>query len=398
MPTPDQSRLRAVVEHLQAIERPSASAGERRAAEWLRERFAGHGLEARVEEEPATGSFAIPVALLCAAGATAGLSRRARPLAGLAGLAAAAGIADDVSGGPHLFRRLLPRRTTCNVVAEAGDPDAAETVVFVAHHDAANGGLVFNPGPTRWIADTFPAWYAEQETSPPLMRLVVAGPALAGLGALLGRRGLRRVGGWMAFTSLLAVGDIAARSVVPGANDNLAAVAVLVELARLLAEKPPEGVRVLLLSTGSEESFMEGMRGFVARHARALPRERTRFVVLECVGGPEGIVLEGEGMLRMHDYTRAVRDWLAACGERAGHRLRRGLRSGFATDALISLKAGYPTGVLAAIDEYKMAPNYHSQRDVAANLDFGTVAACVATCLEAVRSLSRSRPAPAPAR
>jgi putative aminopeptidase FrvX len=120
--------------------------------------------------------------------------------------------------------------------------------------------------------------------------------------------------------------------------------------------------------------------------------------VLECVGGPEAIVLEGEGMLRMHDYTPAVRDWLAACGERAGHRLRRGLRSGFATDALIALKAGYPTGVLAAIDRYKMAPNYHSQRDVAANVDFGTVAACAEICLEAVRSLSRSRPAPVPAR
>jgi hypothetical protein len=392
---PDPDRLRAVVEHLQAIDRPPASAGERRAAEWLRQRFAAHGLAARVEEERATGSFAIPIALLSAVGAAAGLSRRARPLAGAAGLAAAAAIADDVSAGPHLFRRLLPRRTTCNVVAEAGDPEGAETVVFVAHHDAANGGAVFHPGLTRWIADRFPDWYAGQETSPPLMRLVVAGPALAGLGALLGRRGVRRLGGWMALASLLALGDIAARSVVPGANDNLAAVAVLVELARLLGSQPPEGVRVLLLSTGSEESFMEGMRGFIGRHP--LP-ERTRFVVLECVGGPEAIVLEGEGMLRMHDYTPAVRDWLTDCGARAGHRLRRGLRSGFATDALISLKAGYPTGVLAAIDEYKMAPNYHSQRDVAANLDLGTVAACAEVCLEAVRSLSRRPPAPVPAR
>jgi acetylornithine deacetylase/succinyl-diaminopimelate desuccinylase-like protein len=388
---PDPDRLRAVVEHLQAIERPPASPGEHAAAAWIRDRLAEHGAAARLEEERATGSFAIPVALLSAAGALAGLSRRARALAAATGLAAAAAIADDVSGGRHAFRRLLPRRTTWNVVAETGDPDGAETVVFVAHHDAAQGGLIFHPGPTRWIADRFPDWYARQETSPPLMQLVVAGPALAGLGALLGARRLRRLGGGMALLSALAVGDIATRAVVPGANDNLAAVAVLVELARLLRQDPPSGVRVLLVSTGSEESFMEGMRGFVARHAGALDRSRTRFVVLECVGGPEAIVLEGEGMLRMHDYTPAVRDWLAACGERAGHPLRRRLRSGFATDALIALKAGYPTGVLAAIDRYKMAPNYHSQRDVAANLDLGTVAACTAVCLEAVRSLSRSR-------
>jgi hypothetical protein len=36
-----------------------------------------------------------------------------------------------------------------------------------------------------------------------------------------------------------------------------------------------------------------------------------------------------------------------------------------------------------------MAPNYHSQRDVTANLDLGTVTACAEICLEAVRSLSR---------
>src|SRR5215218_7146306 len=239
---PDQSRMRAVVEHLQAIDRPPASAGERQAAEWVRDELAAHGLPARIEEERATGSFAVPVALLSAVGAAAGLGRRAGPLAAVAGLAAAAGIADDVSGGPHVFRRLLPHRTTCNVVAEAGDPDGRETVVFVAHHDAANGGAIFNPAPTRWIAHTFPDWYARQETSPPLMRLVVAGPALAGAGALLGRGRVRRLGGWLALASLLAVADIAARSVVPGANDNLAAVAVLVELARLLGSQPPEGV------------------------------------------------------------------------------------------------------------------------------------------------------------
>jgi hypothetical protein len=396
MPPPDRDRLLATVEALQAIDRPPASAGERLAAAWIRDALAAEGVAARLEEEPATGTFPVPVAMLAALGAAAGLGRRGRLVPGAAGLAAAAGIADDVSGGSHWFRRAaLPRKVTTNVVGELGDPGAPETVIFVAHHDAANGGLVFHPGPTRLIADTFPAWYARQETSPPLMQLVVAGPLLAGLGALVGRRRLRRAGGIAALLAALVVGEIAVRRVVPGANDNLAAVAVLLELARVLRADPVEDVRVILLSTGAEESFMEGMRGFVARHGAALDPARTRVVVLECVGGPEAIVLEGEGMLRMRDYTSATRDWLAEAGENAGHPLRRGLRSGFATDALIALKAGLPTAVLASIDEYKMAANYHSRRDVAANLDLGTVAACVDVCAEAVRSLSPKR-APVP--
>ena len=310
----------------------------------------------------------------------------------------AAAIADDVSGGRHWFRRVLPHRTTHNVVAELGDPAALETIVFAAHHDAARAGLVFHPGPTRWVADRFPRWYDRQETSPPLMCLVLAGPLLAAAGAALGRPGLRRAGGAGALLAALAMADISVRPVVPGANDNLAAVAVLLELARLLQAAPPAGVRVLLLSTGSEESSMEGMRGFLARHADALSRDRTRVVVLECVAGPEPILLEGEGMLRMHDYTPAVRDWLADCAQRAGRPLRRRLRTGFATDALIALRRGYPTGVLASVDRYKMAANYHSPRDRAAHADFGTAAAMCAVCLEAVRSLSSREPAPGPAR
>ena len=56
------------------------------------------------------------------------------------------------------------------------------------------------------------------------------------------------------------------RAVVPGANDNLSAVGALVGLAAALRDRPVEGARVLLVSTGSEESFSEGMQGFGERH------------------------------------------------------------------------------------------------------------------------------------
>src|SRR3954470_9211197 len=142
----DLARLRATVEYLAAFDRPSASEGERRAAEWIRAELEGLGVPARIEEETAVGSYAVPLGLLSAAGVLA--ARGGRRTAAL-GLAAVAGIVDDVSGGPQLFRRLLPHRPTFNVVGTAGDPDAAETLVFVAHHDAANGGLIFPPEPKR---------------------------------------------------------------------------------------------------------------------------------------------------------------------------------------------------------------------------------------------------------
>jgi hypothetical protein len=384
------ARLRSTVEQLSAIERPSASDGERRAAEWILERLEGSSADARIEEERAHGTYWVPLGLMTGAAGLAGLlaargGRGARALAAAIGAGAAAGVADDVSGGPHLFRRLLPHRTTYNVVAEAGDPDAERTIVFVAHHDAAHGGLVFAPQLTTVPADAFPGWYARQETSPQVMLLVAAGPALVALGALTGLRPLRRLGTFVSLGSAAAFADIASRSVVPGANDNLSGVAVVLELARALRERPVQGVRVLLVSTGSEESFMEGMRGFARRHFPSLEPERTEVVCLDSVGSPELILIEGEGMLRMRDYTPELRDRIAGVAARAGVHLRRRLRLGLATDGLIALKAGYPSAAIGSVTKYKLPLNYHSQRDTADALVYETVRDAAVLCEALVR-------------
>ena len=63
---------------------------------------------------------------------------------------------------------------------------------------------------------------------------------------------------------------------------------------------------------------MEGMRGWVRRHGPALDRERTRVIVLETLGSPELILLEGEGMIWMTDYDPEVRDFIAASAQDAG--------------------------------------------------------------------------------
>lgn len=130
---------------------------------------------------------------------------------------------------------------------------------------------------------------------------------------------------------------------------------------------------------------MEGMRGFVRRHRAALPPERTRMVCVESVGSPELIVIEGEGMLRMADYPVEMREALAAAAARAGLPIRRGLRLGLATDGLIALRAGYRTATIASINRYKLPANYHSRRDVAANVDWETVRRATVVCEELVR-------------
>jgi acetylornithine deacetylase/succinyl-diaminopimelate desuccinylase-like protein len=377
--------IERIVRELSSFERPSASEGERRAADWLAGELREAGCRSvRVEEERAHGGYWWPLGLLNAGALLASL--RGRLAAALGGAVAAAAVYDDVSGGRLWFRRrTLPHRSTWNVVAEAGDPEAERTVVFVAHHDAAHSGLVFHPSLPRLAMERMPELHAKADQSLPIIYGVFLGPLLLALWGLTGRRPLKGVGAFFATGAVAAMADIGARRVVPGANDNLSSVAVIVALARALREDPPEGVRVILLSTGSEESFMEGMQAFGRRHFGTLPRGTTEFVCLECVGSPRLCVVEGEGMLRMRLYPERSREALARAGAAAGVELGRGLRTVAATDGLISLRAGYPTCTLGGVDETKFPSNYHWPSDTPDNLSWESIEGAVAVCAAYLR-------------
>ena len=218
--------IERTVRELAAHPRPSASEGERRAAEWLAGELREAGCRAvRVEEERAHGGYWWPLGLLNAIALVG--SRLGRSPAALAGALSAAAVYDDVGGGRLWFRRrALPHRPAWNVVAEAGDPDAERTVVFVSHHDAAHTGLVFHPALPRLAMRLVPTLHAKADQSVPIMYGLFLGPLLLALWGLTGGRLLRAVGTFFATGAVAALADIGARPVVPGANDNLSAVAV----------------------------------------------------------------------------------------------------------------------------------------------------------------------------
>jgi hypothetical protein len=386
----DTARLQAWLEELEVIERPSASEGERRAAEWIVARFAELGAEARIEAEPAHGTYWWPLGIGAALGALGGiLGLRGRRLLGgaLAG-AAAAGMATDFPPGKRLIRRLLPRRTTYNVVCELGPADAERTVVLIAHHDAAHSGLVFHPRLPH-LADRL-GMIERSDTSPPLMAPVLGGPVLAALGSLSGRRALTRLGVTLGIGSAAAMAEIGAREVVPGANDNGTAVVGLLALAERLLAEPPDDLRVVLLSVGSEESFSEGIKAFGERHFDSLPRESAFFLCLETLGSPQLLVLRGEGFLKMREYSPRALALIDGLAEELGIELYPNLRLRNGTDGLEPLAAGYETAVLASCTELKQPANYHWWHDLAENVDFDTVADGIRLAEAAIRRLDEN--------
>jgi hypothetical protein len=383
----DKDRLRSWLEELERIDRPSASEGERRAAEWLVGRFGELGVEARIEAEPAHGTYWWPLGLGAALGALGGiLGLRGRRLLGgaLAG-AAAAGMVSDFPPGKRWLRRLLPRRTTYNVLCELGPADAERTVVVIAHHDAAHSGLVFHPELPK-IADRL-GLLERTDTSPAMMAPVVGGPVLAAVGALTGRRLLAKLGVFLGLGSAAAMAEIGSRKVVPGANDNGTAVVSLLALAEQLSERPAENLRVILLSVGSEESFSEGIKAFGERHFPQLSRESTFFLCLESTGSPHLLVLRGEGFLKMREYPARSLALIDGLAEELGIYLFPNLRLRSGTDGLEPLAAGYETAVLCSCTDLKQPANYHWWHDLAENVEFDTVAEGIRLSAAAIRRL-----------
>jgi hypothetical protein len=382
LPRPRAETLREVVEALAPIERPPCSAGERQAAEWLAERLRPTGARVAVEQGRGYGTF--PPTLL-AIGAMAAATpllalRRQGGAALLLAAAATAAFADEIENGPRVFRRALRReRPVTSVVARMGDDDADRTLVVHAHHDAPQTGAIYDQGLQRKAFEVAPRFMDRFKTSIPLWWLGLIAPLAATATVVTGRPRPARVGIATSLVALAAMADVARSETVPGANDNLSGVAGVVALAELLAERPIAGLRVLLVSCGAEESLQDGIRSFMEAHRHELAPGRTWFVNLETIGSPKLALLEGEGPLKMRDYTAPeFRDLVAGTAARAGLALERDLRSRASTDSVIPSRAGYPTLALSSVTDWRGLSNYHWPSDVPENLDYGTIDDAVA--------------------
>src|SRR3954447_2950356 len=79
VPHLDQGWLRDLVETLSSIHRPTASLGERRAAEWLLGKLRDHGASGEIELHRAHGTFWWPLGLAAAGALATGVLALRRP-------------------------------------------------------------------------------------------------------------------------------------------------------------------------------------------------------------------------------------------------------------------------------------------------------------------------------
>jgi hypothetical protein len=280
--------------------RLAGTRGERMAADYIREKLGGYGLSVRVQEFKFSDRGArvrVTACLLaCAFIASLFLPPELALLAWLLALVAW-----------RSLERVMPKRGSRNVIAVKEVEGAQKRVTLSAHYDSApcavsqrlNILLKFTLLPVVSLITIVTVLYALRAIS--LWWLVWAILAVF-------------------FLPLCAAAFISASTgrVSPGANDNASGVAVMLEVARVLAESPPPGVELTFIAFGAEEQDLVGARELVKE--KILPAD-TLVLNLDMVGaGSQAYIVEGNGLLRRTrtsaQLNRALADSICRAGLR----------------------------------------------------------------------------------
>ncbi len=385
---PDVDAIKADVAALAAMRRSSAGPGERASAAWLAGRLRDLGI-AEVEIQPYRyqRSYALAHALhnlaglgACAIGGLAG---------GALALATLASYEREVSGTSQWLRRMLPRGQGANVIARIRVESPRATLVLVAHHDAANTGLVWHPS----IVAMGAARHLRRRRVDPFMAPVELAFALATAGGLLSRgsgagKGARKAGAAMLALVTAVDADIARGETVPGASDNATGVAVCLDLAHAVAANPLERVDVMIVLPGSEEAGMGGMAAFLDLRADSLSARRTFVLGLDTLGAGAPIVCTGEGAMREQRYPEPdvllVEEGAALAGVQPPARWRIGAW----TDPILAAHRGLSAASLLSMGPGYF-PHYHHPTDTPENVDWESVESCARIAGGVVEAFAR---------
>jgi len=287
---------RRAFEHLDKLAyeigpRLAGTRGDRMAADYIQKQFESCGLKTRVQEFKFVPRAArVKITALLFASAFISLLFLPPQLSLVAWLA--------VIVIWRSLGKIMPKGESRNIIASAGTKKPKKRVAITAHYDSA-------PCMVSYKLYLF-------------VRFAFL-PALIIVAAIVAARALGVLPSWVIMWSVLAIVFLpiyigmfiaaSSRRVSPGADDNASGVAVMLEVARAIAESPPADAELTFIAFGAEEQGLVGARKFVA--SKALP-EDTLVLNLDGVGvGPHTYVIEGNGILRRRRTSPQLNQALA---------------------------------------------------------------------------------------
>lgn len=267
--------------------------------------------------------------------------------------------------GKYIETSFMPRHSSQNVFT-CFDKNRKKKVIVSAHYDTQKGSIMFHPKIVDKLNIIFNISYIG-------FGFIPIGILLKLLGFDVVSYIMVNVGLVITFATIvfMAVCEITGKY-TQGANDNGTGTALALALAEYYIsnkDKFPDNVDVIFLLTGSEETGERGMKSFIKKYRKELPKD-TQFIILDNLGAGKITYLEGEGMIL---YRKAGKILLDIADEMAKEyppdKVQKMKNLLLPTDALPAMAAGFSSIAFLAKDERGRLLNYHWHTDTIKNVD-----------------------------
>jgi len=351
--------------------RGACTPGEAKAAQYIRERFEGRGLDATVQQFSTITTYSYLYVIYLGIAAACGYLSKWFPyyVAPIAIVIAVLFALDLETFG--VVSRVLPHRVSRNVIAETPSESGKVNMVVVAHYDSARAALSFHPRLVGNFRLSFSMMISGIFATGllALANLIVqAATGHTNLGVWIGSA---VVSTYLLFPLFIMLHREAVMDYTSGANDNASGVAGMLALMDKVSEEEFGGV--MFVATGAEEVGTAGMIAFLKENGERL--KDALIVNLDNLGTGHVCYIDCEGMLLGHKSSPVLL-WLASQVMekkkfpiwRTGYRL-------LSTDATPALARGYQAMSVMAFDDEGKLPNWHWETDTVDRIEMENIEA-----------------------
>jgi hypothetical protein len=290
--------------------------------------------------------------------------------------------------GFNVLSRFLTHYESQNVIARFLAPNPRALFIVTAHYDSGYSSPLTFDGRVRWLRPAHLLVLA-------CMLVVVATCAAEAYTQFTGMEaGYIPYGRGAALAVLLtAAGALYYASgnteEIRGANNNASGVCALLRLGDRLAQEPMMDADVWLVATGSQESWMAGVRHLLMSHS--LDKRNTYILNLESTGAGELSFTTAEGMIL--DMPCAANMVAAARDVASQHKLNEARLRAVPTGTQMALARNYQAMSLIGLDTQGVPPRWNSVSDLITGVDREQIVQSADAAEAILRRVAASLPA-----
>jgi acetylornithine deacetylase/succinyl-diaminopimelate desuccinylase-like protein len=190
---------------------------------------------------------------------------------------------------------------------------------------------------------------------------------------------------------------------VPGAVDNLSAIAIVLGLGRYLQKNKnliPENTEIRLISFGSEEAFLRGAFRYVESHLEELKRYDAECINLDAIQSSDYLTFSDKEPTTRTIHSEEVVKKLVKAADVAGVKVKiAGLGGGTfiekivgliggGTDAAAFSKSNIKASTIAGLSLLKMVHIYHQETDTPDKIEQGVLENALKICIGYVMNIN----------